>query len=76
MSSTMMDTTNSLFEEQISEELDTCTFVDFASWRSTGPADVKQTWNFAQAMKKSGEVCVTTNKCARTFMGICIPSTT
>ncbi|XP_057369065.1 uncharacterized protein LOC130690107 [Daphnia carinata] len=64
----------SLFEEEISEELDTCTFEDFASWRSTGPADVKQTWNFAQAMKRSGEVCVTTNKCARTFMGICIPS--
>ncbi|KAK4009741.1 uncharacterized protein LOC123471529 [Daphnia magna] len=64
----------SLFEEEISEELETCTFEDFASWRSTGAADVKQTWNFAQAMKRSGEICITTNKCARTFMGICIPS--
>lgn len=63
-----------MFEEEISEELEVCTFEDFASWRSTGPADVLQTWNFAQAMKRSGEICVRTNKCARMFFGLCVPS--
>lgn len=64
----------SLYEEQISEELEVCTFENFGSWRATGAADVLQTWNFAQAMKRSGEICVQTNKCARMFMGFCIPS--
>lgn len=52
----------SLYEEEIGEELEVCTFEDFASWRATGAADVRQTWNFAQAMKKSGEICVKSNK--------------
>ncbi len=64
----------SLYEEDIGEELEVCTFEDHGSWRATGAADVTQTWNFAQAMKKSGEICVKTNKCARMFMGLCIPA--
>ena len=63
----------SLYEEEISDELEVCTFEDFGSWRSTDPTDVRQTWKFAQTMKRSGEICVKTNKCSRTLMGLCIP---
>ena len=64
----------SLFSDWLSQELDVCTFSDYASWRTTGAKDIMQTWKMAQSIKTSGQKCTRTKRCAVTFMGLCLPS--
>lgn len=64
----------SFFSDWLAEEIDECTFADYASWRTTGAKDLLQTWKLAQKIKKSGQKCSRTKRCAVTVMGLCLPS--
>lgn len=63
----------SLFEEELTNDLDICSFEDYATWRTTSVLDMRQTWKFAQTIRQSGQICIKP-KCQRTFLGVCIPS--
>lgn len=65
--------TCSLFEEELTNDLDICSFEDYATWRTTSVLDMRQTWKFAQTIRQSGQICIKP-KCQRTFLGVCIPS--